>query len=306
MNKKRSMLKIDNKVVFFIIMLLVGSIAITVYSIFTGNDNQVFTDIVNEFTALNGSNKSAEKNLFYIFSIAGVIIYSLYYLFVVKKIDKDQVDNNTGILMTAPFALIAVIPLVLYKSIDLVSLAAVFVGVITYFLNRSRLVDAITAFFIIIYALIGMYRLYVYCGGERSLKLLYILGMAVLLDLALLVISKRKALFLNAVMFGQLFIPFSLLIYLSNRYIDEHGTAYKIVVLKPVLFMIIGLVFLFMAEAIIKIIKYSKGAISLQEDEETFRYPVIDREKCINCGLCEKTCPLNFSNSLVCKYQALP
>lgn len=41
-----------------------------------------------------------------------------------------------------------------------------------------------------------------------------------------------------------------------------------------------------------------KGAISLQEDAETFRYPVIDKEKCINCGLCEKTCPLNFSSFL--------
>jgi coenzyme F420-reducing hydrogenase beta subunit len=39
-----------------------------------------------------------------------------------------------------------------------------------------------------------------------------------------------------------------------------------------------------------------KGAISLKEDDETFRYPVIDKEKCINCSLCEKTCPLNFSN----------
>jgi coenzyme F420-reducing hydrogenase beta subunit len=39
-----------------------------------------------------------------------------------------------------------------------------------------------------------------------------------------------------------------------------------------------------------------KSAISLRADDETFRYPVIDKEKCINCGLCEKTCPLSFSN----------
>lgn len=39
-----------------------------------------------------------------------------------------------------------------------------------------------------------------------------------------------------------------------------------------------------------------QGAISLQIDDETFRYPVIDREKCINCGFCEKTCPLTFSD----------
>lgn len=34
------------------------------------------------------------------------------------------------------------------------------------------------------------------------------------------------------------------------------------------------------------------GAIKMQEDEKGFKYPVIDKEKCINCGLCEKVCPI--------------
>ena len=28
------------------------------------------------------------------------------------------------------------------------------------------------------------------------------------------------------------------------------------------------------------------------EDEEGFRYPYIDDSLCINCGLCEKVCPM--------------
>lgn len=35
-----------------------------------------------------------------------------------------------------------------------------------------------------------------------------------------------------------------------------------------------------------------QNAISMIEDEKGFKYPVIDREKCINCGLCEKVCPI--------------
>ena len=35
----------------------------------------------------------------------------------------------------------------------------------------------------------------------------------------------------------------------------------------------------------------SKTAISIQEDDEGFRYPVIDSEKCVECGLCRKVCP---------------
>jgi len=33
------------------------------------------------------------------------------------------------------------------------------------------------------------------------------------------------------------------------------------------------------------------NAISINEDEEGFRYPKINKEKCVNCGLCKKVCP---------------
>ena len=36
--------------------------------------------------------------------------------------------------------------------------------------------------------------------------------------------------------------------------------------------------------------KCPKGAISMEEDEAGFLYPNIDREKCIECGLCVNTC----------------
>ena len=35
-----------------------------------------------------------------------------------------------------------------------------------------------------------------------------------------------------------------------------------------------------------------KNAIEMVEDEKGFKYPVINTEKCINCGLCEKACPI--------------
>ena len=35
-----------------------------------------------------------------------------------------------------------------------------------------------------------------------------------------------------------------------------------------------------------------KQCIRMEEDEEGFRYPRIDVEACINCALCEKTCPV--------------
>ena len=35
-----------------------------------------------------------------------------------------------------------------------------------------------------------------------------------------------------------------------------------------------------------------QNCITMKEDEEGFRYPQINKEKCINCGLCNKACPL--------------
>lgn len=36
-----------------------------------------------------------------------------------------------------------------------------------------------------------------------------------------------------------------------------------------------------------------KGAISIESDEKGFRYPVINQDICINCGLCKKACDFN-------------
>lgn len=33
-------------------------------------------------------------------------------------------------------------------------------------------------------------------------------------------------------------------------------------------------------------------AIVLRNDNEGFLYPQFDKEKCVNCGLCEKVCPI--------------
>lgn len=38
--------------------------------------------------------------------------------------------------------------------------------------------------------------------------------------------------------------------------------------------------------------KCPQNAISMQYDEEGFKYPSIDKEKCIDCNLCEKVCPV--------------
>lgn len=35
-----------------------------------------------------------------------------------------------------------------------------------------------------------------------------------------------------------------------------------------------------------------KKAIEMQADQEGFLYPVIDQKKCVDCGICDATCPI--------------
>ena len=35
-----------------------------------------------------------------------------------------------------------------------------------------------------------------------------------------------------------------------------------------------------------------REAITMQEDEEGFEYPIINKEKCIKCQICLKVCPI--------------
>lgn len=44
------------------------------------------------------------------------------------------------------------------------------------------------------------------------------------------------------------------------------------------------------------LLKCPFSCISMETDEQGFNYPVVDSEKCVNCGLCEKVCPVINQN----------
>lgn len=49
----------------------------------------------------------------------------------------------------------------------------------------------------------------------------------------------------------------------------------------------------------------AKGCITMEMDREGFRYPKIDKASCVDCGLCEKVCPvLNVEPEVVNKEQS--
>lgn len=50
--------------------------------------------------------------------------------------------------------------------------------------------------------------------------------------------------------------------------------------------------------------KCPKQAITMVEDEKGFRYPKVNKELCINCGLCDKVCPIINSKQIQNEPQA--
>ena len=80
------------RAVFLLVMLAAGSIVTLVYLAATGNAPQKYTDIVIEFTSIFSSNKSAERILVYLLVFAGTGIYTLYFLYTLKK----QVEELPG------------------------------------------------------------------------------------------------------------------------------------------------------------------------------------------------------------------
>ena len=89
---------------FFFILAAIGCCFTIMYLILTGNANQVYTDIVNEHTAQDASNKSAERNLFYILALAGGLVYTLYFFWCQRKAGleerKSMVSNRTSYLQS--------------------------------------------------------------------------------------------------------------------------------------------------------------------------------------------------------------
>lgn len=233
-------------------MLVLGAVAMLAYTALTGNTNQKFTDIVIEFTAMDGSNKSAERSLFYIFAIVGALIYGFIFLLGKWGCVKDEPTNINGIdFIIAGLGTSLVTNLVIYKSVSWVVAAALALAVVARIKGKSVAVGVMAFFFVAIYAIVGVYRALVFAGMDISIKLSYVAIAALVMSLVVLLFNENKGI-LRGILCAQLFIPLSLLVYLASDYAYA-GDIMSIRIPNRVKLLIFAIIVIFVCEAIVRI-----------------------------------------------------
>ena len=235
------------------IMLFLGAIAILIYTALTGNTNQKFTDIVIEFTASDGSNKSAERSLFYIFSLIGILIYGFIFLKSKWGANPDIKKELTGIdVIFTGLCVSFITNLVIYKTINALTVAALILTAVAFKKEKARAVNLLAFFFVCVYAICGIYRAAVFVGVRADISLTAVAIIAFAISLIILFIGQSEGTSLRGILIAQLLVPFTLLVYLASDYI-YNGEFMNIHISARVTLVIIAIITAFFVEAIVKI-----------------------------------------------------
>lgn len=240
------------------ILILLGSVFTLVYLAITGNQSQMFTDVVIGDAISVLGNKSGEMRLLYLLSFGGSIIILLFH---VLKISKQSVDGEQSIEQRANIreilvglGLLFAVPLIIYSRLNLVIGVALVLAVVGAFINRQRLLDSIVFFFLCLYSVEALYRIYILFGGERSLQLKIFILIAGMISLIGLIVREKCCVWGIAILLLQVLIPFSLLLFVQSKYRYQNEIVSLHVPYRAQAFIWV-LIVAFLIEAVIRIVK---------------------------------------------------
>lgn len=255
--------------IFFMGMTLIGTALILAYLVLTGNTFQKFTDIVVDYTSLHASNKTAERNLFYLFSLLGAFTYTFYYFATQRNAKADnRQDKKTGdgylygILALLTFFLFDYF---VYQKTDCLLLAGIALALIAMCRGKQFVVPSVMFLFVNVYAIYGFYRIYVWLGGERPFNIVISAAISLLLSFLLLMVSlKYEDSYARGILLSETAVPFTMLLYLVDGYRNGEETV-RLHVPYRIQIIIHGLIAAFLLEAVLLIKKnWNKKTITLK------------------------------------------
>lgn len=243
---------------WIIVWILAGSVGTVVYLAMTGNDTQIYTDAVIEYTAIFFCNKSAERRLIYMLVFSGIFVISMYFFLRFKSLSSDLCETgkkDDAKMLICMFGVMAGSYYFIYANTNSVLTVSLLIFLFTYVMDKSLVVPVFAFFYINIYALYGIFRILVLTGWKQpgnSMTAAMIMFFEVCM--ILLVCTDKKKVLLRGCLFGQLAVPFVLLIYLASQY-NYNGKFLYIPVPLPVKILMFFLIVLFEAEGVWKIKK---------------------------------------------------
>ncbi len=236
---------------FFIILTTAGCCFTVFYLILTGNAHQIYTDIVNEHTAQDASNKTAERNLFYILSLVGGGLYTAYFFWVQRKYGREkqqlEASGRTSYLGLAVLLLTGFYYLIWQGTNPLLLLASLYF-LLVLLVERELASTGLAFFFLSTYAIMALYRLYVTLGGMKESNFVAVAALAFTISCLFLFFQKRTIVFQRGILICQLLIPFALLLYTASGYLYQ-GESMELPVPLRVRVLIYGLIVAFIGEA---------------------------------------------------------
>jgi hypothetical protein len=260
--------KSDNskkRLILFCGMLLLGAVLMMVYSCLTGNTNQKFTDVVMEYTAMEGSNKSAERSLFYIFGIVGALLYTVVFLLKKWGATADAAEFKANKYVWMALAVSLVTNYFFYQKANWLVLSAIFISLIMTKKNEKLMIPAVSFLFISAYSICGIYRIYALPGIAGTISVKTISEIAFIITLVLALVAKDGKAYAKAVLVAQLFVPFTLLVFLMNTYQTVDKAYSQIRIPSRIKYLVILIIVAFLVEAIIRLVKGWKSASTLEE-----------------------------------------
>ncbi len=253
-------LTVEKQTLFFGMgMLIAGALFVIAYLVVTGNRPQIFTDIVNEYTAIHASNKSAERNLFYLIAIAGALAYSAFHFkmqtYASRAVDPKESDKKPEMLLVLAILAFSVMNFFFYSGANWLLVTSLFLVLILLIYDRKDVIEGTVFLYICSYAVCAAYRTYVLFGGDNSVRMMTVSMISFVASVILMVKGREKnGIYIRGVLAAQLAVPFILLVYLASSYktgemLMELSTPIRVRAVVGVL------VFIFFAEAAYKVKK---------------------------------------------------
>lgn len=247
------------RIIFIALMLITGAIFTVIYLALTGNKPEIFTDVVIEYTSMLSSNKSAERTLIFILILMGIIAYTIYYFLSQRKYKLNEVMNNDNIknchkIILCFLGTLTITYYFMFTYVNPILLVSILIAVTLLIIDKNLVLEGFVFEFTCTYMIYGIYRCYVFIGGEKSLNNVTVALVVALIFVIILMFKNKKLALLKASLISQLFVPVILLIYLMSKYSYKNEWV-NIALPWKINVLIIVLIIFFIAEVIIKIYK---------------------------------------------------